>query len=81
MYALGTMLLAIGDAAAWLAAAAPRPMRAPRPDARHPYREPGLPVPAPAPLHARALAQLAAQALLYDALLVAIVAAAMLVSA
>jgi hypothetical protein len=79
LYAVATMLVAMADSALWIAAAAPRP----RPrvaGARHPYREPGLPASTPSEAQQQALSSLAAQALLYDALLVAIVAAALLVS-
>jgi hypothetical protein len=78
--ALATMLLVVGDATLWLTLA--QPDAPPRPPAAladgHPYRQPSPPPP-PAP-DLRALAALAAASLLYDALLVALVAAALLVS-
>ena len=80
MYAVGTMILAMTDSALWIAATAPHP-RGPTVGARHPYREPGLPTENCPPLPDRTVGALAAQSLLYDALLVAVVAAALLVSA
>ena len=77
---VGTMLLAMIDAALWIALAQPdsAPTRSPLPSA-NPYRDGASPPALPAP-ELRALAVLAAESLLYDALLVAIVAAALLVS-
>jgi hypothetical protein len=89
LYAVATMIVAMCDSALWIAATTPRPPR-PSPGARHPYREPGLPMTLPAHANTndanvasddRTVGALAAQALLYDALLVAVLAAALLVSA
>lgn len=71
------MLLAVLDACCWIAHLhAHNAPRSPRPTP-HPYREGA---PAPAGPDARAIGVLAAESLLYDALLVAIVASALLVS-
>lgn len=80
LYAVGTMLVAVADSTLWISAAAPR-ARSITSAAQHPYREPAA-SPAPLPdVRERVVATLAAEALLYDALLVAVVAAALLVSA
>lgn len=81
--ALATMLMAMGDAALWLVVAQPTERRPPSADRRqsgNPYRESAAPEPPAAPRDVRGLAVLAAESLLYDALLVAVVAAALLVS-
>jgi hypothetical protein len=79
LYAVATMILAMSDSALWISATTPRLQR-PTVGIRHPYREPGL-VPANSPqVKDHVVGALAAQALLYDALLVAVVAAALLVS-
>jgi hypothetical protein len=75
--ALGTMLMALADATIWLATAQPDPPRLPAVPTGNPYRDPSPPPPR---LDLRGLSALAASALLYDALLVALVAGALLVS-
>jgi hypothetical protein len=80
VYAVATMIVAVADSALWIAASAPHSRRPPA-GVRHPYREAGLPTENAGELAQRAVGSLAAQALLYDALLVAVVAAALLVSA
>lgn len=82
--ALGTMLMAMADAAIWLALAQPDPPTRPSTvdgqQSGNPYRESAAPAHRVPPFDMRGLAVLAAESLLYDALLVAIVAAALLVS-
>lgn len=83
--ALGTMLIAMADAAIWLAVAQPDEPRRAQPPADtsqigNPYRESAKPLKRLPPYDMRGLAVLAAESLLYDALLVAVVAAALLVS-
>jgi hypothetical protein len=80
VYAVATMIVAMADSVLWIAATAPHPRRATA-SLRHPYREPGMPPSDEPELGQRTVGALAAQALLYDALLVAVVAAALLVSA
>jgi hypothetical protein len=81
IYAIATMLVAMCDAALWIAATAPR-AQPPTVGVRHPYREAGSPSAIfPEQPQDRAVGLMAAQALLYDALLVGVVAAALLVSA
>jgi hypothetical protein len=77
--ALGTMVLALVDATIWLVLAQMdvQPPAA-QPPSANPYRDPAPTAPRPPDL--RALAALAAGSLLYDAMLVAVVAAALLVS-
>jgi hypothetical protein len=77
--ALATMLMAMADATIWLALAQPDPPRASLPSqpTANPYRDPSPPSTKP---DLRALSALAAASLLYDALLVALVAGALLVS-
>jgi hypothetical protein len=78
--ALGTMLMAMADAAIWIAMSSCRqPTANNSQQSANPYREPALPT-APPMADMRIVAVLAAESLLYDALLVAIVAAALLVS-
>jgi hypothetical protein len=79
LLAVTTMLVALVDAMAWLATASPRARQKPS-EARHPYREPGLPSSDAPDDHARALAHLTAHALVCDAFIVAVVAAALVVS-
>lgn len=78
LMALGTMMMALADAALWIAAAQfeRRAPTAATPSA-NPYRA-GAPPTAPQP--PAPFAVLAAESLLYDALIVAVVAAALLVS-
>jgi hypothetical protein len=76
--ALGTMLMAMADAAIWIAMAQPDVPLPPPARSANPYRE-TAPEPQRRP-EMRMLAVLAAESLLYDALLVAVVAAALLVS-
>jgi hypothetical protein len=81
MCALGTMCLALIDATIWLVLAQldPSPPSVTPPSA-NPYRDPAPVGTAPRGIDMRALAALAAGSLLYDAMLVAVVAAALLVS-
>jgi hypothetical protein len=76
---LATMLMAMADATIWLALAQPEtPARPSSPTAAaNPYREPSPPSTKP---DLRGLSAMAAASLLYDALLVALVAGALLVS-
>ncbi|HEY1586261.1 MAG TPA: hypothetical protein VGH63_11285 [Polyangia bacterium] len=75
--ATALMMLAVFDASAWIALAQePAPPPTPVPSA-NPYRESSAKTPAP---DTRLVAVLAAESLLYDALLVAVVASALLVS-
>lgn len=81
--AMATMLVAMGDAALWIMVAPPARLQrsgdeAPR--SANPYRESAAPATKLPPYDMRGLAVLAAESLLYDALLVAVVAAALLVS-
>jgi hypothetical protein len=76
--ALGTMLMAMADASIWIAMGQLKPPVATPTQSAGPYRESAAPLPPPPDL--RMLGVLAAESLLYDALLVAIVAAALLVS-
>ena len=78
LMAVATMLMAIGDAGLWIAAMqSHRPSTAKTQQSANPYRE----SPAPARAHdTRVIAVLAAESLLYDALVVAVIAAALLVS-
>jgi hypothetical protein len=82
--ALATMLTAMADAAIWLAIAQPTTdgprSTIDRRERGNPYRESAAPAPKLPPYDMRGLAVLAAESLLYDALLVAVVAAALLVS-
>ncbi len=79
--ALGTMMVAMGDAAIWVALAQPLPPPPSSTPSANPYREPTPPKAPPSPdAELRVLGVLAAESLLYDALLVAVVAAALLVS-
>jgi hypothetical protein len=72
------MMLAMFDACAWIALAQQEaPQAQPPVPSANPYRESGAPRPRP---DTRILAVLAAESLLYDALLVAVVASALLVS-
>jgi hypothetical protein len=78
--ALGTMMVALSDAMVWVAVAqsAIQPPTVDKPQSANPYRDgagPKLVRP-----DTRMLSVLAAESLLYDALLVAVVAAALLVS-
>ncbi|HEX4459553.1 MAG TPA: hypothetical protein VIA18_16345, partial [Polyangia bacterium] len=79
MCALGTMCLALIDATIWLVLAQldPSPPSTPPPSA-NPYRDPAPIGTAPRGVDMRALAALAAGSPLYDAMLVAVVAAALL---
>jgi hypothetical protein len=77
--AMTMMLVAMADATIWLAVAQPDPSpRTSLPPTANPYRDPAPP--RPAHPDQRVLSALAAASLLYDALLVALVAAALLVS-
>lgn len=79
--ALGTMMVAMADASIWVALAQPLPPPPTAKPSANPYRDPAPPSPAPTPEpELRLLGVLAAESLLYDALLVAVVAAALLVS-
>ncbi len=71
------MMLALVDACCWIAQLQPRRTPAPNPQSANPYRE-GVPMAAAS--DRGAVGVLAAESLLYDALLVAIVASALLVS-
>ena len=73
------MILAMVDATTWIALAHGRPPKPPR-RRRRPTRIAKTPLPPPAAPDSRVLAVLAAESLLYDALLVAVVASALLVS-
>ncbi len=75
--ATSLMVLAVVDAVSWIALAQPRPSPPALPPSANPYREMQL---APRAPDTRMLAVLAAESLLYDALLVAVVASALLVS-
>lgn len=76
--ATGLMMLALVDASAWIALAhEPAPPSPPPPPSANPYRTSELRVPR---TDTRVLGVLAAESLLYDALLVAVVASALLVS-
>jgi hypothetical protein len=78
--AVGTMVLAVADAAIWIAMANCRqPTTDSQPSNANPYRQNSAPPISQAP-DLRILAVLAAESLLYDALIVAVVAAALLVS-
>lgn len=76
--ALATMVMALTDATIWLALAQPDRPRLPALPTGNPYRDPSPPAHERPDL--RGLAALAASSLLYDALLVALVAGALLVS-
>jgi hypothetical protein len=77
--ALAMMLMAMADATIWLAVAQPDPPpMSSLPPTANPYRDAAPP--RPAQPDQRVLSALAAASLLYDALLVALVAAALLVS-
>ncbi|MGZ3443557.1 MAG: hypothetical protein ACXVDD_28740 [Polyangia bacterium] len=78
--ALGTMMVAIADATIWVLLAQGPVSTAQRRLSANPYRESAAPGPAQPGAEARMLSVLAAESLLYDALLVAVVAAALLVS-
>ena len=82
MCALGTMCLALIDATIWLVLAQLDPTSSPSatPPSANPYRDPAPIGTVPRGVDMRALAALAAGSLLYDAMLVAVVAAALLVS-
>jgi hypothetical protein len=71
------MLLALFDASSWIAQLQAQPASPPVVPSANPYREGA---PAPVAGDPRAIGVLAAESLLYDALLVAIVASALLVS-
>ena len=71
------IVLAVVDAVAWIALAQPRPTPPAPPQSANPYRD--MRVQAPTP-DRRMVAVLAAESLLYDALVVAVVASALLVS-
>lgn len=82
--ALGTMMVAMADAAIWVAMAQPPPppTTTPTTPSANPYRQ-AAPPPSDPPqpdAELRMMGVLAAESLLYDALLVAVVAAALLVS-
>jgi hypothetical protein len=78
LMALGTMLMALGDAALWIVTAqSSRRSTADSRQSANPYRESAVPEQV---LGANVLPVLAAESLLYDALVVAVVAAALLVS-
>jgi len=76
--ATALMILAMVDAITWIALAHGRPSTVARPKSANPYRENASPPPQTS--DSRMLAVLAAESLLYDALLVAVVASALLVS-
>ncbi len=76
--ATALMVLAMVDATSWIVLAQPRPTPPPTtPPSANPYRDMRVKTPAP---DTRMLAVLAAESLLYDALIVAVVASALLVS-
>lgn len=75
--ASGLMLLAVLDASSWIAQLYTRPAPRPHTPSANPYREGAPP---PSADDSGAIGILAAESLLYDALLVAIVASALLVS-
>jgi hypothetical protein len=75
--ATGLMILAVLDSCAWIAMTQCRRATVDGPQSANPYRENPLPIPEP---DTRMVAVLAAESLLYDALLVAVVASALLVS-
>jgi hypothetical protein len=79
--ALGTMMVAMADASIWVAMAQPMPRPPRATPSANPYRDPAPPSAEPQQHpELRLLGVLAAESLLYDALLVAVVAAALLVS-
>jgi hypothetical protein len=79
MCALGTMIVALSDAMIWVAVAqSSRPSTGHGPQSANPYRDSAGPKPVAG--DTRILSMLAGESLLYDALLVAVVAAALLVS-
>ncbi|HEX8952799.1 MAG TPA: hypothetical protein VF945_13180, partial [Polyangia bacterium] len=75
--ATGLMVLAMFDATSWIVLAQPRPAPPAPPPSANPYREM---LQRPRAPDTRRLAVLAAESLLYDALVVAVVASALLVS-
>lgn len=75
--ATALMILAVADAVAWIALAQPHARAPLPPPSANPYRDMSA---TPRVSNTRMIALLAAESLLYDALLVAVVAAALLVS-